>query len=299
MNFLVNLYALLLRAYPAEFRNEYGMEMRLLFAEMLRDAKDRRGVMGICMVTVRVTIDLIRSATKERLGIADAGERAIWALALIGCAVLVYVTRHATQAQAPMLVLIATTVLLGAYDPSRAWRWALLVGASIPVCDLLLVVVRVQRFSPKILSEFEIVLLALLFTGAGVCARSVLVNFESQQLHDRGSRRIALSFSAMLAGCAMGLCDFTLVSPIFAIVGLVTAGILMGSFVTKPIQPAIWLGFGVPLAIVVQMAMREHPIRPHYVLIDALGILWCAGAAYAASRARDYFGASQNRFEAP
>jgi hypothetical protein len=47
------LYRLLLGAYPARFRQEYGAPMLQLFRDSCREAARRRGLYGIAAVGIR------------------------------------------------------------------------------------------------------------------------------------------------------------------------------------------------------------------------------------------------------
>jgi len=62
------LYRRLLRFYPADFRREYGDEMRRLFAEQLWDARQsgggRRAIFGLWMRTI---VDLAVTAPRQHL----------------------------------------------------------------------------------------------------------------------------------------------------------------------------------------------------------------------------------------
>jgi hypothetical protein len=64
-------YALLLAAYPREFRREYGREMALVFADRCRDESRARGRAALARVWGEALLDLVASAPREhfeRLG---------------------------------------------------------------------------------------------------------------------------------------------------------------------------------------------------------------------------------------
>ena len=61
----VRLYRLLLAAYPASFRNEYGEAMVQLFRDTARDAYRRRGLLGLLMVWPRTLTDLAVSVVRQ------------------------------------------------------------------------------------------------------------------------------------------------------------------------------------------------------------------------------------------
>lgn len=56
------LYALLLAAYPSEFRREYGREMSLVFADRCRDEAGEGGARALLRIWREVLVDLIRTA---------------------------------------------------------------------------------------------------------------------------------------------------------------------------------------------------------------------------------------------
>jgi len=60
------IYQLLLRAYPRDFRRQYGSEMAQVFRDSCRDAITRDGATGILGLYLRTIGDLLVSALKER-----------------------------------------------------------------------------------------------------------------------------------------------------------------------------------------------------------------------------------------
>jgi hypothetical protein len=65
------VYRSLLRAYPREFRDEYGDEMARDFRDLCRDARDDESGQGLAMLWVRTLPELVWTALGER--------RATWA----------------------------------------------------------------------------------------------------------------------------------------------------------------------------------------------------------------------------
>jgi hypothetical protein len=59
------LYRLLLAAYPAAFRNEYGEAMVQLFHDTARDAYRRRGFLGLTAMWLRTLVDFTISAIRQ------------------------------------------------------------------------------------------------------------------------------------------------------------------------------------------------------------------------------------------
>jgi hypothetical protein len=71
----LHLYRLLLAAYPAEFRQEYGEAMVQLFRDTALDGYRRRGVRGLLVVWLRTLADFTISVLRQhREEVTDAGE---------------------------------------------------------------------------------------------------------------------------------------------------------------------------------------------------------------------------------
>jgi hypothetical protein len=83
-------YRLLLAAYPAEFRDEYGREMLLLFRDLcLEEARAKRRL-GIARLWIRAFADLAHSAPRERLQNFKRGFDPLKALKTITLALIIY-----------------------------------------------------------------------------------------------------------------------------------------------------------------------------------------------------------------
>ncbi len=61
----VALYRVLLRCYPAPFRQEYGSEMLAAFAEEVREANQQGGRWAAALIQLRTIVDLLFTASKE------------------------------------------------------------------------------------------------------------------------------------------------------------------------------------------------------------------------------------------
>jgi hypothetical protein len=55
------------------------------------------------------------------------------ALTLIIASIAGWWQLHSAPVQGPMLVLLAAACFLAVLEPRRAWRWAVLVGFSVPI----------------------------------------------------------------------------------------------------------------------------------------------------------------------
>src|SRR5689334_23043295 len=93
-NLSCRIYRLLLAAYPADFRHEYGQSMLQVFRDSYRDASVRQGKLATINFWLAILRDLIVSASRQH--IENAGEvngamnnirRDVMAVA--GCAVII------------------------------------------------------------------------------------------------------------------------------------------------------------------------------------------------------------------
>lgn len=86
------LFALLLAAYPAEFRREYGREMTQVFRDCYRAEVRRKGLPGAIKIWVYTLFDLALSAPREHLHDSQGGLKGIMkALRTLVLAVIVYI----------------------------------------------------------------------------------------------------------------------------------------------------------------------------------------------------------------
>ncbi len=139
----LRIYRALLRIYPAEFRQRFGEEMALSFAQQCEAHVGNRGQFGLVLCWTRSLADLARSASAEwlRLGAVKLrparGTFAALVAAVTVSAFLGYVNLHNDEVQAPLAILLGASFLLGLLRPSHAWLWAGIVALSIPVSSLI------------------------------------------------------------------------------------------------------------------------------------------------------------------
>ena len=69
-------------------------------------------------------------------------------MALLGAAFAGWVDFNNDEPQAAVLVILATTILLGFLLPSRAWLWAIIMALGLPVVYLFLRALGYQPVSP-------------------------------------------------------------------------------------------------------------------------------------------------------
>lgn len=67
LTFSVGMYRLLLRAYPAPFRREFGREMALVFRDDLRATAHDRGAAALCGLWLLTFFDLLKTALAEHV----------------------------------------------------------------------------------------------------------------------------------------------------------------------------------------------------------------------------------------
>lgn len=84
----LRLYALLLSAYPREFRREYGREMTLVFADRCREEAGGRG--GCLRAWREAIFDLMKTAPKERLARFAEGDGLMRVLRTAAPAIIAY-----------------------------------------------------------------------------------------------------------------------------------------------------------------------------------------------------------------
>jgi signal peptidase I len=120
---LCRMYSVLLYAYPAEFRREYGRPMQQLFRDRCRDAARRSGRLPLLYFALQVMTDWVRSAVRERAS-------AVWQAAHPRAR-----RSSVTEWAGTLLIyLFATTTLVQAYViPTGSMEGNLLVGDHILV----------------------------------------------------------------------------------------------------------------------------------------------------------------------
>ncbi len=87
----VRAYRVLLRAYPASFREEYAGEMTQVFRDVSTDAWRRRGAPGLMTAWLRVLGDLAVTAIGEHVAELQRRPTMKTALAIVGSALLAVV----------------------------------------------------------------------------------------------------------------------------------------------------------------------------------------------------------------
>lgn len=261
MNLLIDF---LVRLYPETFRAKFETELRQTTRDSLADRSHGN---------FRTLWDLAVGAVRENLVVAG------WPLVLstvtsfVG---LIVVDLGASEVQAPVFVLMSICFLFGASFPRRAWAWALLIGSAIPLAEL-----GADALSRGPLNGGSFIAFVPAFVAAycGVAARRISITLTGA----------GLAGFCIFAGTVIGVLDFTLITPIPAQIGVGLCAWVVGRYSVRPLKAAIALGFGVPVGIVLLMAMGSKPIRRHYVFLDARAAVISVAAAAAAQASRRRF----------
>lgn len=121
MTAFCRVYAMMLYAYPAEFRREYGRSMEQLFRDRWRDTSRRRGRFSMLRFAVHTASDWLVTTVRERTAAAKLRPPAR--------------TSSVTEWAGTILVyLFATTTLVQAYViPTGSMEGNLMIGDHILV----------------------------------------------------------------------------------------------------------------------------------------------------------------------
>ncbi len=139
----LKVYRALLRFYPTEFRQRFGEEMALSFAQQCEADVENCGPFGFMISWIRSLADVVWSASAEWLRLVSGemrptrGSIAALVAAISASAFLGYVNLHNDEVQAPLAILLGASFMLGLLRPRRAWLWAAIVALSIPVSSLI------------------------------------------------------------------------------------------------------------------------------------------------------------------
>ena len=127
----VRVYAALLYAYPASFRQRYGGEMTWVFRELAADALRRRGALGLIVQWCRVLGDLALTAPRERLAEPRRSLDMRAAVRVVSSAVVAVVAYHVVMATVGIVLAMVGLIVSGGShgispDPLLEWTFLLL-----------------------------------------------------------------------------------------------------------------------------------------------------------------------------
>jgi hypothetical protein len=127
------VYALLLLAYPAEFRRRFGQEMRQVFRARTRGRSAGQSFRDSARFWTELLADWLTSATQERISSMTKFGITVFIGALAFGLFAAYTDFRNDEVQAPVLVVFVGSFVLGLIQPRSAWRWALLIALSLPL----------------------------------------------------------------------------------------------------------------------------------------------------------------------
>ena len=164
-------YAMVLKAYPADFRREYGPHMAQVFRDCYRAAESRKRTFLLIQLWLMTLFDLVKTAPKERVD-SLRKERSVMknlgrdALAVFGCVAIIVVAllllNYGRAHQVSSLLLLGyaldamvVTGVIGNFivfllvkttklNPLRAALWTFLMVHGLPVIGLAIIGSRID-----------------------------------------------------------------------------------------------------------------------------------------------------------
>ncbi len=149
-----HVYGVLLRLYPRRYRDAYGLLMRQTFRDACRDAYRRGGARRLAQCWLHTCGDTASSLAVEHLESIrtekNMTRRALVALiaVLIFSVITGYINLNNNEVQPPLLCLLVFSFIAGLLQPKGAWRWALIIGLSIPTSYFIGFAIRYQVVDP-------------------------------------------------------------------------------------------------------------------------------------------------------
>ncbi len=132
------VYGSLLRLYPDRFLSEHREPLQQLFRDQLRDAEREEKRIQLWIGTI---VDLLCSVPVVHLYTTRYSpmKRINWIAYLLCVAAMAFFFLVGSQSDDVGIVtglIVLTTFVLGGLSPRRAWKWALLIGLSLPLANL-------------------------------------------------------------------------------------------------------------------------------------------------------------------
>lgn len=183
-----HIYRLLMFAYPAEYRKDYGIPMMQTFTDLYRDALKSHGRLPLIRFWLNILTDVIVSAVLEhvsawtrRIRMSRQGVSTLL-LVIAFCILTGYVNLNASEVQAPMACILAFSFLAGLLQPKAAWRWGILIGLSVPLSYFIGFAINYKIVDPPRLPITLVVLVipALIATYGAVLLRWAFMSGQRQ-----------------------------------------------------------------------------------------------------------------------
>jgi hypothetical protein len=139
LQLICGAYRAVLYAYPREFRARYGLEMKQMFRNQLREEFSKESSVGFLQFCGRIAWDIASSICRERYDPQTATGMFCVAAAMGIGIYASYIDRHNAHEVYPTLLVAAVGSFgLGLIRPLGAWRWALIIGLAVPFAGPLL-----------------------------------------------------------------------------------------------------------------------------------------------------------------
>jgi hypothetical protein len=174
------LYRILLRLYPAEYQRAYGRLMAQTFRDMSRAACNRGGLGALLDLWRETFSDVLVSTAIEHIDAIRMrklmSKKGLMTLGLVLVFSLLtgYLNMTATEVIVPMSCILLFSFLAGLIQPKAAWRWAVLIGLSIPLSTF--VGLAINFNFPDAPPRFPITLLVLVIPALVAAYGGSLIN---------------------------------------------------------------------------------------------------------------------------
>jgi hypothetical protein len=199
LNWLCDVYRLLLRAYPPEFRERYAVEMARVFRDRGRGIAQSGGTWGLLRYGLTTAKDWFVTVLKERMDSMKMPSLSILRWVFLFCVALdlVSLARHTAPLPFALLVMYGLLVLLVTTNLDDGRRMALHVGTGWGLISGLILTAwtvggyfaRSDGTFPIFLGLSSMLLIFVCWSVAGYLA----------------ARRTAIASSGWLTGCWSGL----------------------------------------------------------------------------------------------
>ncbi len=135
------IYRLLLYGYPAEYRRVYGPLMLQAFRDLSRNTAIQNSLLASIAMWLRILADVVKTIPIEHIDALKKTRKPLMSIRSMRTLMLVlgfaaitgYLDVHATEVIVSLTCILLFSFIAGMLQPKGAWRWAILIGLSIPV----------------------------------------------------------------------------------------------------------------------------------------------------------------------